>query len=328
LVANPLDIFLDQNHWIYLAKDYWGNPQKQSHKGIAATLLARVRSGEIRLPLSLIHLIEYCRSESPGRRERLATVFEIFSQRWFFAAWADVVPVELSRAIAEVFARRRIPAPPEIIGRGVIFGVGPGGRKVMLNGRSPERIDILSSFAAEPGRLLDLLAFPNELGRLHVKEETIKSCGLDAAAAEQLRQHRKSASKVLQRRAQYVGYTYEYQSQIANELRSLGKTLDDFSLLGQQGLEDFWARVPSLDTDCQLTLYRDRQWPRPVQPNDIPDLGHLALAIPYCNVIVVERFWARAIQETGLAEKYGTVICADLGDLLRVVETLNAARPT
>jgi len=175
---------------------------------------------------------------------------------------------------------------------------------------------------------LDLLAFPNELGRLHVKEETIKSCGLDAAAAEQLRQHRKSASKVLQRRAQYVGYTYEYQSQIANELRSLGKTLDDFFLLGQQGLEDFWARVPSLDTDCQLTLYRDRQWPRPVQPNDIPDLGHLALAIPYCNVIVVERFWARAIQETGLAEKYGTVICADLGDLLRVVETLNAARPT
>jgi hypothetical protein len=67
--------------------------------------------------------------------------------------------------------------------------------------------------------------------------------------------------------------------------------------------------------DCELTLYRDRQWPRKVQANDVGDIGHLALAVPYCDVVVVERFWARALQETGLAEKYRVAVCADLAEL-------------
>ena len=98
-------------------------------------------------------------------------------------------------------------------------------------------------------------------------------------------------------------------------LNVIGRTFDEFIALGLDDLTRFWSMVPSLDVDCELTLYRDRQWHRNVQANDVRDIGHLALAVPYCDIVVVERFWARALQETGLAEKYEVTVCADLSDL-------------
>ncbi|MBU2055927.1 MAG: hypothetical protein KKC25_13330 [Proteobacteria bacterium] len=50
--------YLDQNQWIYLAKDYWGKPHRPTHRGIAQRMLAKVNSGELCLPLSTIHCIE------------------------------------------------------------------------------------------------------------------------------------------------------------------------------------------------------------------------------------------------------------------------------
>lgn len=43
---------------------------------------------------------------------------------------------------------------------------------------------------------------------------------------------------------------------------------------------------------------------------------HMALAVPYCDIVVTERFWTRASEDTGLAQKYGTVVCAVLAELL------------
>lgn len=37
-----------------------------------------VTSGELRIPLNTIHLIEHLRAEDPGRRQRLAEVLELF----------------------------------------------------------------------------------------------------------------------------------------------------------------------------------------------------------------------------------------------------------
>jgi hypothetical protein len=318
-VQNPEYVFLDQNHWIYLAKDFWGKPHKPAHAGISEGLLARVERDQIRLPLNVIHLIELLRHESPDKRERLARVFELFSRGWFFAAWADIIPIEIARAVAQTFDPASICSSPEVFGRGVLFGIGARGRKELLNGRADANLRYLSWFAAQPGALLDLLTYPNEGGRCVQKQRISELGARDAAAAEVLRIARKPSPKPVHRRAQYAGYTADHLDQIVVDLRAVGRSVDDFMALGADGLTEFWSRVPSLDADCELTLYRDRQWPRAIHPNDIRDLGHLALAIPYCSTVVVERFWARAIQETGLAKKYGVAVCADLSELAAAV---------
>jgi hypothetical protein len=73
--------------------------------------------------------------------------------------------------------------------------------------------------------------------------------------------------------------------------------------------------VPSLDVEMHLTLYRDRQWTRSVEPNDFADIGQLVLGIPYCSIVVTERFWTHAAQSTNLTKRYGAKVLASLDDL-------------
>lgn len=112
MVSNTRYIFLDQNHWIYLARAVWGRPHKAAHTAASEELLRRVDRDEIRLPLSIIHLIEHMRAEEPGKRQRLAEVFERFSRGWFFAAWSDILPVEIARAVGHTFGMARPPRRP------------------------------------------------------------------------------------------------------------------------------------------------------------------------------------------------------------------------
>ena len=311
----PRYIFLDQNHWIYLAKAIWGRPHRTAHTAASEELLRRVDCDEIRLPLSILHLIEHMNAEEPGRRQRLAEVLERFSRGWFFAAWSDILPVEIARAVDQTFGTSSLP-PPAVFGRGFMFGVGTTARAAFLPEWTQMDLQRFAWLAAQPGALLDLLTFPNESGRARQKQRISEVSRRNAEAAEALRAARRPYAKSLLRRAQYAGYTYELQERVGTALTALGKTFDDFIGLGVDGLIEFWSKVPSLDVDCELTVYRDRQWSRSVDENDVRDIGHLAIAIPYCNAVVVERLWARAIQETRLDQKYGVRVSTDLMDLV------------
>lgn len=315
-MAEPIQIFLDQNHWIYLAKSYWGKPHKDSHAAVSDEMLAMVLQDEVRLPLNLIHLIEHLRHERQDSRERLAEVFENFSRGWFFAAWDDIIPLEINRALWQTFMPNEAFESFEVFGRGHLFGVGPRGREAWPSDWTDDEIEMLRRVTSQPGQLYGLLTFPNESGRGRQKTSIIGLSERNAAAAEDLRSVRRPYQNEVHRRAQYAGYTLDLQSHLKSALKVLGKSFDDFVALGVEGLSAFWQRVPSLDVDCELTLYRDRQHSKAVDKNDVWDIGHLALAVPYCSAIVVERFWARAIEETGLAEKYGIAVFTDLSDLL------------
>lgn len=312
----PSSVYLDQNHWIYVAKDYLGKPHKPAHKGLSEWLLDAVESNRIRLPLSTIHFIEHLRAASEERRQHLAEVFDRFSRGWHMASWAFVLPVEIHRAVADAFGERSVMPQPEIFGKGFLFGLGPKERALLLEGRTEQQLQRLQSISALPGAILDLLTSPNKAGRERPNAKVTESSYGYAAAAEDLRSVRKPASTEVHRRAQYAGYTLHHQRLIFPALDAIGRTRDEFLNLGLEGLSAFWSNVPSLDVDCELTLYRDRQWSRSVDPNDSRDIGHLALAIPYCDVVVSERFWARAIAETGLAKKYDTVVCTDLAEIM------------
>jgi hypothetical protein len=312
------NIFLDQNHWIYLAKDYWGKADQAKHAGVARSLLSHVESGRVRLPLNTIHLIEHLRNASEDARGRLAEVFERYSCGWFFAAWSDILPLELSRAVGQVYGQLD-GGDVSVFGRGFIHGVGPQGRELLRG--SVSDWDFMSKLSAAPGMMLDMLTRENEINRRRQNEEISKIGKRDASAIEKQREVRKPYLKEMHRRAQYTEYTYEFQKQLALSLSPLGKSIEEFFAMGHEKLMAFWSTVPSLDVDCELSLYRDRQWSRQVAANDTADLGHLALAVPYSRAVVVERFWKRAIVETRLGEKYGTAVYSDVRELVDALES-------
>jgi hypothetical protein len=198
---------------------------------------------------------------------------------------------------------------------GVDLGIPPSTRRLLETAAPKVNFEAIDSLAQQPGALFDLLTRHNEANRLMQNENIAQLNSRGTVAAEELRKQRKPASKEVHRRAQYAQYTLQFQDQIITALSAWGRSFHDFTALGLPRLLDFWSGVPSLDVDCELTIYRDRQWSRVVDGNDFSDIGHLAIAIPYCNAAVVERFWSRALVETGLGSKYGTAVFTDISDL-------------
>jgi hypothetical protein len=47
--------------------------------------------------------------------------------------------------------------------------------------------------------------------------------------------------------------------------------------------------------------------------------------VPYCDVVVTERQWARHINSSGLAKRYGTTVLHDLAELTNVLVTATVA---
>jgi hypothetical protein len=65
----------------------------------------------------------------------------------------------------------------------------------------------------------------------------------------------------------------------------------------------------------ELALESYKQVARPVGRNDLTDLLFLAVAIPYCDIVVTERFWADIARRTTLLETYSTVVLTNLAEL-------------
>jgi len=308
-------VFLDLNHWIYLSRDYYGTSQNVGHSGLAVALLQKVQNDEVRLPLGLIHFLEHLQNESPARRERLAKVLDLYSRGWCYTAWSDICDFEIRQGLAQAF-RGAPPARPEVFGRGFMFTASAGGRDILRKDHTGEPIALFTALSAQPGALFDLLTTTIEANRKQQKVSTAKLSVDNATAAEELRLRRRGCSREEYRNAQYATSTLEHESVLVDQLSRMQLSMPDFLALGVDGLLKFWSGVPSIHTECELTRYRDRQWSRKIQPNDVRDLAQLAVAIPYCDVVVVEKFWKRAISETGVGRKFGTQVFSDLSELL------------
>jgi hypothetical protein len=308
-------VFLDQNHWIYLARAYRGKPHRPAHKDLLAPLLAAVNRDELRLPINYLHLIELARESRDRRRIDLGAIFELFARGWHVAAWSHILPRELDRAVARVLELATIPPLPEVFGRGLFFGLPPSSREQLRHEFGPSAFAQLERIAGLPGAILDVVSSPDEENR-HKQNASIAARAVkDTEAIEKDRQASRSESREVLRRVKMAEYIRSFHEQLGASLSSVGHNLDSFFSRGPEFAVRFWSEVPSLHVDCELTLYRDRQWSRAVEPNDIIDIAHIALTVPYCAAVVVERFWARALKETGVAQKYGTAVCTDLEEL-------------
>lgn len=319
-MRRPLHIFLDLNQWIYLSRDYHGSLQQKTHSGIASYLLEKVQNDEVRIPLGTVHFLEHLQNENPARRERLAEVFDLYSRGWYFSSWSDICDFELREALKQAF-NGSAPAQPPVFGRGFMSTTSATGREILSKDQTSQFLAFFDTLSAQPGALFDLLTTTIETNRKKQKASTATLSAENAIAAQDLRLRRRQCSREEYRRAQYATCTLEHEKVIVQQLEQMRLSIQDFLALGEKGLSRFWSKVPSIDSDCELTAYRDRQWSRKVEPNDVRDLAQLAIALPYCDAVVVENFWKRAITETGLGQKYRTSAYSDLAELRPYLES-------
>ena len=72
---------------------------------------------------------------------------------------------------------------------------------------------------------------------------------------------------------------------------------------------------PSIDAWLTLAVWRDFDWDRAVTGNDFRDQAFLSVAVPYCDVVVTERYFGGLVERSGLAGRHGVRVLTRLEDL-------------
>lgn len=307
-------VYLDQNKWIDLARAHYNRPGGEPFRSVLEQVEAAVGAARAIFPLSDAHVIETYKERDTSRRERLAQVMVKISQGWMIAPASYTCPRELEVAVARFFDEEDLPWP-EVLGRGIAFAFGRSDELQSDLGISEKRAQLVEAAMDTPAGLTAFLVGVSEPLLTRGTSDFERRATVYAQSVEEARSAGRNYSKSVRKRAYVADLTYYLQPRLARALASYELTLTDFLGLGKQQLMSFFESVPTLDVEIELATERDGHWDKEVDPNDMTDISFLSVAIPYCDVVVTEKFWADLAKRKKLDEKYETVVLSDLLEL-------------
>lgn len=310
-------VYLDQMKWIDLSRAVWGKAQGAVFERILKHADAMVKCSKVCFPLSSAHVIETNKSNKADQRERLAGVMIALSRGVVIRPSSFLVQAELARAMHVAFDKTPPATGITAFGRGIEDAFGENiARDLAI---SQERADRLKQVLDTPDGWMLFLASDDEFRLPSI--ESHRAIGKDAA--ERLNAALKASGPPdLEgyRRAYAVGLTMLFDQDLDRLLGKLGLGKGDFLGLGGERLLKFWQSVPCLDVEMELSVQRNLQRDRPAEPNDYIDISFLSVAIPYCDVVVTEKFWVDLARRRALDSKYETHIINDLHELETLIE--------
>jgi dienelactone hydrolase len=320
----PRSIYLDQNKWVDLGRAYHGRPNGAKFAKALATAERAVEAEAAFFPLSVTHYEETGMVTDFGRRDRLAEVMEALSHFTTIASQLRVVPVELERALHRRLGRPAKPGELVLYGFGAAHAFDDEG----LAYRPPRELppEIQEQFVAVARAAgLDVV----------LERALLRSLGLDAAtrtaaraADQQFLNSRATAQGVLKSHGAASGSALrdgvfgmvlaEIWEPLVKALSEARITLDDF--FANVSLGDFVLDLPSRRVIAELQRVQHAGG-APFKRGDLNDLGFLAVAVAYCDVVITENQWAHVIRQAKLDQLFDTVVTDDVTELPDILAT-------
>jgi len=334
--AHVLLVYLDLNHWIGLAKASVGHPNGQAFVAVLNTCRTARSQGTAVFVLSGTIYAEMLKIPDPEQRLHLARVMEELTGFATLISRVTVMECELS-AMLDPAAKR--PSPLNrvpLVGRGVRHAFGLNGGIAILDesGR-----DVSEELRAEIGeaefdRKMEEIFVESERAMLRgpadsKEDEALRALGYfpegprgvveDRAAQERAFKaildadshwRRGRLSDLVSARELEI----EFQNILPRALEERGLALGEV-ITGPESGRAFVATMPSTEVSITLKTAWHRNGQRNWTVNDIDDIDAMALAVPYCDVVVTEKACSHILRVAGLPERMGTAVLNKLTDL-------------
>jgi len=320
-------VYLDQNKWIDLSRAYHGIPEGQKFKHVLEKIQKAVSNKNAIFPLSFEHIFETNKDPDVERRKRLAKVMAEISQGIAISPQERTMQWELERALAKLF-NEPIPETPSMFGYGLPCAFGTSlvmkdqnGNYFMKDqngnyvGLSKNQFEQIRDKMFSPDATFDILMELND-DEFNAWTQIFQVDHINFAG--RLEEYRKKVSG-LDKSSRKHGYIVHLATALEKEMtKALGffnKTPEELFSIGAEKLDVFWEDVPTLNVEIELSVGRNEHWDRKIEPNDATDISFLNVALPYCDVLVVEKYFHNLIKQIGLDKKYKTHVFKDLNDL-------------
>jgi hypothetical protein len=332
-------VYLDLNHWISFAQASTGHPNGTRFVDTLKACKAATSAGAAVFVLSATHYLELNKIKDPSQRQAIANVMEELTG---FASLIDrvvVMSLELD-AMLDPLAKAPSPWPRiPVLGRGVrhCFGRASGVRIMGPDGDATEEVraqmgaekfDELVA-QAELGLERSVLRGPaddeveNLRARGYKPETTIESGEKRAAQERQLTTILDADPAARHDRLRDVVATrelcVEFEDILPRVLVPRQLALRDVISDPESGRK-FVRAMPGTEVSIELKKAwhsnRDKKW----SANDIYDIDAMALAVPYCDIVVTEKACHHALTTAQLGERMHTALLRDLNELPSTLE--------
>lgn len=327
----PRLVYLDLNHWIYLAQAATGHPQGGSYREALDACRAAKLTGAALFPLSATHYIEMYKIKDPHQRQDIAAVMEELSGFATLVSRSVVMVAEVRAVLDAMVGKDASSEVVNLLG----FGWAPAlGKRGGLRMRDAEGRDVTYQLSA--ARIAALAEAELQLERawlagppdedLPVLLEqgydalaAIKVAQLRAQQEEELRVNLDADSRWRRGRLRDVVAArelwYELLDIVEAALCRRGLAWGD--VLGdRESLRRFMGAMPSTEVAVVLKTTRHRDATLRWSANDINDIDALCLAVAYCDLVVTENFAHHVLTTSRVAERMNTVVMRTLSDLL------------
>lgn len=341
---NPALLYLDQFHWVGLAKAAAGNGTA-TYRSLLALLHAATTSEALVVPLSSANYMELGGIASHRQRSEVAAVMADLSSFAVLPARPAVIQLEVEALLDSLVGPREESLQPiPLIGRGWrhAFGVDPSEplakstRDVLQPLRvlrpMPDQEFDIEVASADDWAELTMLAGPasdDELADLqqHGYVQYTAQRGQEKRAEQEqwLTDYMKSGPDARWRRgrlrdlvaARYMKFEAGQAVVLGLAERGVSAEALPNSREGIRGLID---AMPSADVhvSIQVAMHRNAEsvWKR----NDFFDLDALAVAVPYCDAIATERHRANDLRMQKCTSRFRSEVLSSLSELVAFVE--------
>jgi len=339
-------VYLDQWVWVSLTRAAKRRPQQPSHALLLDACHAAAADG-VAFPLSSTHYFELQRTKDPRQRFDVADVMAPISSWRTLRSRRDLVKHQMRTVLHEQLGRPAFrPAPVKVLGRGVAWAFMGGEMPLRVSGpddpvtedEQPGLAAVLRAasqyaeyhFLAGPRdedvEALRALGYRPEVtaasSQSRLDFETFLATSLTTApvSARELRVYLVARELVHEYLEPFNELTAEYRI-------SLGRDLGfdpEVPGAGRAKMMGFAEAVPTLklSVDLKYGLFRDQN--RTWTLNHLSDVDAVAVAAPYCRVVVTDADVASRARHTKAAQNLGTVITADVEEVLNLLPALAA----
>jgi hypothetical protein len=290
-------VYLDQKDWINLSRAHYGRADGERYVEALRAAERAVADGRIEIPLSSTNYMETSLGPDSDRRVRLAAVMERVSKFRTIADQQTVVPYELELALARAFAKPE-PEPIKLFGTGAEHAF----REPTYAGL--DRIILAAPISGAAARAAHRAVDERFTKAREDQKQMFRERGLGSG------QRLRDAA---------VGRTIaDIIDPLGDALARSELTFDDFFDRFGDDLESFLVELPSRRVICELQRAQDAG-ASALGPGDLRDLGALAVAVAYCDVVFTERRWVDIVRKAKLDDAMDTIVSSDLAELVRIL---------
>jgi len=321
--GTPMKIFLDSRDWITLAKIVDGKEENPELLKVYEKIKKLSNSEHAIFPFSMYHLDDLMKRSNKKSRDQVIDVMIDISKGWVMKPYRLFFKKEIENASLNRLGARSVhDIQSQIFGKGIAYTAG---EEYYIDSSTPIGKKFLDKHGEELRHVLDSVDSMKKLLKndsfAQSFQEWKKPYDQLAIKLEKNREYKRKMTKSQR-------YDYELAAYFSHSVTPhLVKFLQEFKippekimLTTKSDVNSFLENMPAINVFFKLIFARDEESPeRKVQSNDMVDICHLAGAIPYCDIVVVEKMFANLSKKQKLDKKYNCIVCDSLLDLKSIL---------